>query len=91
MKPAPDLYLAAVAALGGTPGDALALEDSAHGITAAKGAGLTCVAIPTEITRGLGLDHADLLLNSLEEGLPLRDLFARARACGRSRIGGRPP
>ncbi len=83
VKPAPDLYLAAVAALGGTPRDALAIEDSANGITAAKRAGLVCVAVPTEITRGLALDHADLRLNSLEEGLPLRELLARAAATRR--------
>jgi len=84
VKPAPDLYLAAVAALGGAPGDALAIEDSANGITAAKRAGLVCVAVPTDVTRGLALDHADLRLASLEEGLPLRDLVARAQAAARS-------
>lgn len=80
VKPAPDLYLEAVRALGGAPGDALALEDSANGVTAAKAAGLLCVAIPTEVTRGLAFDHADLMLGSLDEGLPLADLLARARA-----------
>jgi HAD superfamily hydrolase (TIGR01509 family) len=83
VKPAPDLYLAAVAALGAAPGDALALEDSANGVLAAKRAGLWCVAIPTAVTRDLDLDHADLRLGSLVEGLPLRELLARAAAARR--------
>jgi beta-phosphoglucomutase-like phosphatase (HAD superfamily) len=80
VKPAPDLYPGAVAALGGAPADALAFEDSANGVTAAKRAGLVCVAIPTAVTRGLDLDHADVRLESLAQGLPLPDLLARARA-----------
>jgi HAD superfamily hydrolase (TIGR01509 family) len=83
VKPAPDLYAAAVAALGARPADAIALEDSANGIAAAKAAGLVCVAIPTEVTQGMPLEQADLRLRSLEEGLPLEDLLARARAAAR--------
>jgi HAD superfamily hydrolase (TIGR01509 family) len=83
VKPAPDLYLAAVAALGAAPSRALALEDSRNGVIAAKRAGLFCVAIPTAVTRDLVLDEADLRLESLEAGLPLRDLLARAAAARR--------
>lgn len=39
-KPAPDVYLKAVATLGVTPGDAVAVEDSVPGATAALAAGL---------------------------------------------------
>ena len=69
-KPAPDLFLAAAAALGVDPADALAIEDSRHGCTAAKTAGMTCVVVPNDITAHDPPDHADLLLESLAD-LPL--------------------
>jgi HAD superfamily hydrolase (TIGR01509 family) len=64
-KPAPDIYLRACADLGVAPSDALALEDSASGVAAAKAAGLTCIAVPqfaeTDVTA------ADRIVDSLEE------------------------
>ena len=45
-KPAPDLYLEACRRLGVEPAQAVALEDSAAGVAAAKAAGLTCIAVP---------------------------------------------
>ncbi len=66
-KPAPDTYLAACAAIGVEPKRALAIEDSPHGVTAAKAAGLWCVAVPHEITERLDLSRADVRLGSLCE------------------------
>lgn len=66
-KPDPDLYLAVCECLGVRPEEAVALEDSANGITAAKAAGLSCVAIPNPMTVGLDLGAADLRLASLAE------------------------
>ena len=66
-KPAPDLYLAAVEALGVRPNEAIAVEDSPNGVTAAKAAGLYCVAVPNSVTRVLSFDHADLVIDSLED------------------------
>ncbi|QBP57273.1 HAD family hydrolase [Burkholderia pseudomallei] len=40
-KPAPDVYLAAAQALGVAPSQCLVVEDSATGVTAASGAGMT--------------------------------------------------
>ena len=40
VKPAPDIYLAALASLGVDAGNAIAFEDSPNGIAAAKAAGL---------------------------------------------------
>ena len=77
-KPAPDLYRAACAALGVEPDAAIALEDSPHGIAAAKAAGLWCVAVPHAITELLDLSQADLVLRSLAD-LSLYDVL-RARA-----------
>jgi HAD superfamily hydrolase (TIGR01509 family) len=73
-KPDPDVYLAALDCLGVTPDEAIALEDSPHGVTAAKAAGLFCIAVPNEVTRPLDFHHADLVVDSLE-ALSLRDLM----------------
>ena len=73
-KPHPELYLAAVSALGVLPQEAVALEDSSHGLTSAKAAGLYAVAIPNPMTHRLPLEHADLRLNSLAD-MPLEMLL----------------
>lgn len=55
VKPAPDLFLAALQCLG-TPGEqTLILEDSRNGTLAAREAGIPCIVIPNRVTR-----HADL-------------------------------
>ncbi len=77
VKPDPDLYDAALAALGAVPDAAIALEDSPNGVCAAKRAGLFCVAVPNPLTAALDLTAADLLLDSLA-ALPLRALLDRA-------------
>jgi len=74
-KPAPDLYLAAVEALGVAPREAVAFEDSRNGIAAAKDAGLLCVAVPNALTAAMDLSRADLRLGSLAE-TPLERLLA---------------
>ena len=75
-KPSPALYLEALDALSLSPGEAIALEDSPNGVRAAKAAGLYCVAVPNAVTAGLGLDEADLVVDSLAS-LPLAELLAR--------------
>lgn len=65
-KPAPDLYIAALRQLGVLPSEAIAFEDSEHGIEAARRAGLFCVAIPNRVTRHGNLAHADLVLSAMD-------------------------
>lgn len=65
VKPEPELYLRAAMRLETRPENAIAIEDSAKGITAAKRAGLYCVAVPNSVTKDLQLDHADYQLESL--------------------------
>jgi HAD superfamily hydrolase (TIGR01509 family) len=74
-KPAPDLYLAACRALGVAPDEAIAIEDSPNGVTAAKRAGLFCVAVPNPLTARLDTSHADLRLQSLRD-MSLPDVLA---------------
>ena len=75
-KPRPDLYLEALDQLGLRPSEAIAFEDSPTGVSAAKAAGLVCVAVPNPITATLALDDADLVLESLAD-VPLAELLER--------------
>jgi len=62
--------------LGAAASEAIAIEDSPNGVTAAKRAGMRCVAIPNTITAQLDLSHADLILTSLSE-VTLQQLLDR--------------
>lgn len=73
-KPAPDLYLAAVKALGVAPRETVAFEDSMNGTASAKAAGLLCLAVPNILTAGMDLSRADLRQTSLAE-TPLERLL----------------
>jgi HAD superfamily hydrolase (TIGR01509 family) len=75
-KPRPTLYLEALKRLGVSANEAIAFEDSPNGVTAAKAAGIFTVAVPNGVTASLGLEEADLRLESLAE-LPLRELLDR--------------
>ena len=75
-KPRPTLYLEALERLDVTADEAIAFEDSPNGITAAKAAGLYCIAVPNPITATLDVTHADLVLPSLED-VPLAELLRR--------------
>jgi HAD superfamily hydrolase (TIGR01509 family) len=72
VKPAPDLYRLALQRLGRDPSQAIAIEDSPHGVAAAKAAGLFCIAVPNPLTAPLDFSAADLRLASLAD-LPLAD------------------
>lgn len=76
-KPDPALYQLAVQRLGVAPQQAIALEDSANGVLAAKRAGLFAVAVPNPMTSNLNFDHANLRLNALTD-LPLSALLEKA-------------
>ncbi len=76
VKPEPDLFLAVLEELGVRPEEAIALEDSPHGITSAQAAGLFCVAVPNALTSQLPTDHADLHLDSLAD-MPLEMMLSR--------------
>jgi HAD superfamily hydrolase (TIGR01509 family) len=66
-KPAPDVYLRACADLDADPARSVALEDSAHGATAAKAAGMAVVAVPTRLTIHNDFSHVDLVVPSLRD------------------------
>jgi HAD superfamily hydrolase (TIGR01509 family) len=75
-KPAPALYLEALERLSLAAEEAVAFEDSPHGVRAARSAGIFVVAVPNAVTRDYGLEEADLLVESLAD-LPPDELLAR--------------
>jgi HAD superfamily hydrolase (TIGR01509 family) len=81
-KPAPDIYRLALSALGLGADQAVAFEDSANGLAAAKAAGLFTVVTPTPWTASQHFAEADLTLPHLgDPGTPL-DAASAARAGG---------
>ena len=64
-KPAPDAYLATLAALGVAANEALAIEDTALSVMAAKRADITTIATPGEISASQDFWQADLVVTAL--------------------------
>ena len=75
-KPDPTPYLCVLDDLGVAAKEAIAFEDSPNGVTAAKAAGIFCVAVPNPITSRLSLEHADHRLTSLSDE-PLGTILER--------------
>jgi pseudouridine-5'-monophosphatase len=65
-KPAPDIFLTAARRLGVEPRDCLVFEDSPFGVTAAKAAGMTAIAIPDSAMADEKYAHADAIIRSLK-------------------------
>lgn len=66
-KPDPEPYLRAIERSGFRADECLAVEDSERGLTSAKGAGLRCYVIPTDLTRGSQFANADRVLATIKE------------------------
>jgi HAD superfamily hydrolase (TIGR01509 family) len=88
-KPAPDIYDLVLGRLGESAAQCVAIEDSLHGLTAAKAAGLFTVVTPSQWTRGEDFSAADLLLTSL--GTSDRPLMELEHAFGVIRKWSRRP
>jgi HAD superfamily hydrolase (TIGR01509 family) len=67
VKPDPEPYLLAVARSGIDPGACMAIEDSARGLRSATGAGISCIVVPTALTRGCTFAGAHRVLDSIGE------------------------
>ncbi|TBL77253.1 HAD family hydrolase [Paenibacillus thalictri] len=67
VKPDPELYLQVLQFFDIAPQEAVAFEDSPNGALAAKRAGMRCVIVPNELTRGLTFPEVDLRLNSMRD------------------------
>jgi len=65
-KPHPAVFLEAARQLGVKPGDCVVVEDAVAGVTAARKAGMYCIAVTTTHPRQ-SLSGADLVVDSLED------------------------
>jgi HAD superfamily hydrolase (TIGR01509 family) len=65
-KPAPDIYINAAEKLGVRPECCLVIEDAPHGVTAAKHAGMFCLAMSTSVSV-VELTMADKVVSGFEE------------------------
>lgn len=65
-KPNPQVFLLAAQRLGLEPKDCIVIEDAVAGVSAAKKAGMLCLAITNTHPRA-SLTEADLVVNTLEE------------------------
>ena len=65
-KPAPDIYLKAAEKLSLQPQECLVIEDSIVGVTAAKAAGMKCIAVTNTFPKEK-LQAADYIINNLTE------------------------
>jgi len=64
-KPDPEIYLLAAERLHADPGDCVAIEDTTHGIAAARGAGMRAVAVTHPLNATLDLTAADAVVTDL--------------------------
>lgn len=65
-KPHPDIYLLVARSVSIDPSDCLVLEDTKHGVEAAKKAGMTCIATPSEFALEHDFSSADLNVPNLD-------------------------
>ncbi len=76
MKPAPDIFLAALDAVGGAPSEALVFEDAEKGVGSAIAAGIPVVVVRTKESRGIDFSAADVVFDSHAElAEAVRDVF----------------
>ena len=77
-KPHPDIYLLVAQKTGINPSDCVVLEDTRHGMLAAKSAGMSCLVTPSEFAQDHDLTEADRVSPDLETPGPvvLKDLQA---------------
>ena len=66
-KPSPDIFLTAARRLGVAPGHCLVFEDSPFGVTAAKAANMTAIAVPDEAMADSKYHHADQIIRQLAD------------------------
>ena len=66
-KPAPDIFLLTAERLGVTPDVCLVIEDSHHGVAAAKAAGMFCIGLSNPNSGQQDLSAADMCVQNHDE------------------------
>jgi putative hydrolase of the HAD superfamily len=80
-KPDPAIYHLVLDRLGLPPTSAVAIEDTPHGIAAARAAGMPAVAIPNPFVKAADCAGANLVLSTAAD-LPLSEMLAACRGAG---------
>jgi HAD superfamily hydrolase (TIGR01509 family) len=65
-KPHPEIYLRAASLLAAAPADCAAVEDTFHGVAAARAAGMRVVAVPNPLTATMDFRAADVVVADLD-------------------------
>lgn len=66
-KPAPDIFLKACKELNVLPSEAIVIEDSFNGVTAAKNAGITCIGFYNPNSGNQDLTKANIIVEGFDE------------------------
>jgi HAD superfamily hydrolase (TIGR01509 family) len=66
-KPHPEPYLTAASRIGAAPVRCLAIEDTERGLRSATAAGMSCIAIPNELSNTGNFEDAHAILDSMHE------------------------
>ena len=86
-KPDPEIYELALRQLGAAVNETIVIEDSRHGLLAARGAGLSCVVTISSYTAAEDFSEAALVLSSLgDPGRPVRVIANRTTTSPRGYI-----
>lgn len=65
-KPNPEIFLLTASKLGVLPRECIVVEDAIHGVTAARAAGMKCIAVVSTHKRD-EISHADLVIDCFSE------------------------
>ena len=71
-KPHPDIYLLVAEKTGIDPSACVVLEDTRHGMLAAKSAGMSCLVTPSEFAQDHDFTEADQISSDLETPVPVK-------------------
>lgn len=87
-KPAPDVYLLAATRLGVDVSDCVAIEDTEHGLLAARRAQIPCLAVPTQFSAHHDFGGSEAVLTRIDEARAwvLRVLRASGPATRQRRV-----
>ena len=66
-KPNPDIFLFAAKTLGVDPKQCAVIEDAAHGVAAAKAAGMFCIGLQSPHSGEQDLTAADVVISDMKE------------------------
>ncbi len=66
-KPHPDAYLKALETAGCAPEECIVIEDTPRGLHAAQAAGIRCVVVPHDLTRGSDFTGAEKVLENVAD------------------------